>query len=67
MYLVCLIFQELRSEIELEVLGDTENLQLSFTTLCSDGAVQPGLKQCTNVKVGDTVSPQLLFVVYYNK
>lgn len=52
-------FKELRSEIELEVLGDTENLQISFTALCQDDAVQPGLKHCTNVKVGDIVSPRL--------
>ncbi|KAF5909912.1 integrin beta-6-like [Clarias magur] len=54
--LILTAYKELRSEIELEVLGDTENLQLSFTTLCTDGEVQPGLKQCTNVKVGDTVA-----------
>ncbi|XP_026874139.2 integrin beta-6 isoform X3 [Electrophorus electricus] len=47
---------ELRSEIELEVLGDTEHLQLSFTALCQDGTVHPGLKRCTSTKVGDMVA-----------
>ena len=47
--------QELRSEIDLEVLGDTEDLQLSFTAICQDGSVHPGLKRCSNVKGGDTV------------
>ncbi|XP_026874138.2 integrin beta-6 isoform X2 [Electrophorus electricus] len=49
-------YEELRSEIELEVLGDTEHLQLSFTALCQDGTVHPGLKRCTSTKVGDMVA-----------
>uniref|UniRef100_A0A8B9J7J7 Integrin beta n=1 Tax=Astyanax mexicanus TaxID=7994 RepID=A0A8B9J7J7_ASTMX len=54
--LIMTAYKELRSEIELEVLGDTEHLQMSFTALCQDGTVQPGTKRCTNVKVGDTVA-----------
>ncbi|XP_072574554.1 integrin beta-6 isoform X2 [Paramormyrops kingsleyae] len=49
-------YKELRSEIELEVLGDTEGLQISFTAMCHDGSVLPGQKRCSNVKVGDLVS-----------
>ncbi|XP_071185568.1 integrin beta-6-like isoform X2 [Salvelinus alpinus] len=49
-------YEELRSEIELEVLGDTEDLQISFTAICQDGTVLPGQKRCSNVKAGDTVS-----------
>lgn len=50
------VFQELRSEIELEVLGDTEELQMSFTAICPDGTVFPDLKRCSNIKPGETVS-----------
>lgn len=49
-------YQELRSEIDLEVLGDTEGLQVSFTALCQDGTITPGHKNCSNVKAGDVVS-----------
>uniref|UniRef100_A0A671PSD3 Integrin beta n=1 Tax=Sinocyclocheilus anshuiensis TaxID=1608454 RepID=A0A671PSD3_9TELE len=44
------------SEIDLEVLGNTEDLQLSFTALCQDGAIITGHKNCSNVKAGDVVS-----------
>uniref|UniRef100_A0A4W4FZF8 Integrin beta n=1 Tax=Electrophorus electricus TaxID=8005 RepID=A0A4W4FZF8_ELEEL len=54
--LIMTAYKELRSEIELEVLGDTEHLQLSFTALCQDGTVHPGLKRCTSTKVGDMVA-----------
>ncbi|XP_073772553.1 integrin beta-6 isoform X3 [Danio rerio] len=49
-------YKELRSEIDLEVLGNTEGLQMSFTALCQDGTITPGHKNCTNVKAGDVVS-----------
>ncbi|XP_055785586.1 integrin beta-6-like isoform X1 [Salvelinus fontinalis] len=54
--LIVTAYKELRSEIELEVLGDTEDLQISFTAICQDGTVLPGQKRCSNVKAGDTVS-----------
>ncbi|KAM3876723.1 integrin beta-6 [Diretmus argenteus] len=53
--LIITAYKELRSEIELEVLGDTEELHMSFTAICPDGTVLPGLKRCSNIKVGDTV------------
>ncbi|XP_071371827.1 integrin beta-6 [Centroberyx affinis] len=53
--LIVTAYKELRSEIELEVLGDTEELQMSFTAICPDGTVFPGLKRCSNIKAGDTV------------
>jgi len=53
---VCAVSQELRSEIELEVLGDTEELQMSFTTICPNGVVLPDQKRCSNIKPGETVS-----------
>ncbi|XP_051529358.1 integrin beta-6 isoform X2 [Myxocyprinus asiaticus] len=49
-------YEELRSEIDLEVLGDTEGLQIYFTALCQDGTILPGQKNCSNVKAGDVVS-----------
>ncbi|MFT7808565.1 integrin beta-6 [Arapaima gigas] len=54
--LIVTAYKELRSEIDLEVLGDTEGLQISFTAICHDGNVLPGQKHCSNVKVGDMVS-----------
>lgn len=51
-----MISQELRSEIELEVLGDTDDLQMSFTAICPNGTVLPGLKRCSSIKPGETVS-----------
>uniref|UniRef100_A0A672L354 Integrin beta n=1 Tax=Sinocyclocheilus grahami TaxID=75366 RepID=A0A672L354_SINGR len=54
--LIMTSYKELRSEIDLEVLGNTEDLQLSFTALCQDGAIITGHKNCSNVKAGDVVS-----------
>ncbi|KAM4630011.1 integrin beta-6 [Polymixia lowei] len=54
--LIVTAYKELRSEIELEVLGDTEELQMSFTAICQDGTVLPGVKRCSNIKAGDTVA-----------
>ncbi|KAF7667920.1 hypothetical protein LDENG_00041540 [Lucifuga dentata] len=53
--LIVTAYKELRSEIELEVLGDTEELQMSFTTICPNGTVLPNQKRCSNIKPGDTV------------
>ncbi|KAM9861364.1 integrin beta-6 isoform 2-T2 [Aulostomus maculatus] len=53
--LIVTAYKELRSEIELEVLGDTEELQMSFTAVCPNGTVLPGIKHCSNVKPGETV------------
>lgn len=53
--LIVAAYKELRSEIELEVLGDTEELQMSFTAICPNGTVVPDQKRCSNIKPGDTV------------
>ncbi|NXT06244.1 ITB6 protein, partial [Prunella fulvescens] len=47
---------ELRSEVELEILGETEGLNLSFTAICNNGTIFPHQRKCSHVKVGDTVS-----------
>lgn len=52
--------KELRSEVELEVLGDTEGLNLSFTAVCNTGTPFPHQKKCSHMKVGDTVSRRLV-------
>ncbi|XP_062868445.1 integrin beta-6 [Trichomycterus rosablanca] len=54
--LILTAYEELRSEIELEVLGNSKNLQISVTALCQDGTVHAGYKRCTNVKIGDVVA-----------
>ena len=48
--------KELRSEVELEVLGDTDGLNLSFTAICNTGIPFPHQKKCSHMKVGDIVS-----------
>ncbi|XP_058486137.1 integrin beta-6 [Solea solea] len=53
--LIVTAYKELRSEIELEVLGDTEELQMSFTAICPDGTVLADHKHCSNIKPGETV------------
>ncbi|KAM7424372.1 hypothetical protein PAMA_000627 [Pampus argenteus] len=53
--LIVTAYKELRSEIELEVLGDTDELQMSFTAICPNGTVLPDLKRCTNIKPGEMV------------
>ncbi|XP_068161943.1 integrin beta-6 isoform X1 [Antennarius striatus] len=53
--LIVTAYKELRSEIELEVLGETEELQMSFTAICPNGTVLPDLKRCSNIKPGETV------------
>ncbi|XP_053554327.1 integrin beta-6 [Bombina bombina] len=49
-------YKELRSEIELEVSGDTEGLNLSFTALCNNDTFIPGSRKCQHIMIGDTVS-----------
>ncbi|KAL6112889.1 itgb6 [Pungitius sinensis] len=53
--LIVTAYKELRSEIELEVLGDTEGLQMSFTAICPNGNVLGDQKRCFNIKTGETV------------
>ncbi|XP_062055910.1 integrin beta-6 isoform X2 [Lepus europaeus] len=53
--LIISAYEELRSEVELEVLGDTEGLNLSFTAICNS-SLFPHQKKCSHMKVGDTAS-----------
>ncbi|OXB69246.1 hypothetical protein ASZ78_011366 [Callipepla squamata] len=52
--LIIAAYQELRSEVEMEVFGDTEGLNLSFTAICNNGTFFPHQRKCSHVKVGDT-------------
>ncbi|KFZ59588.1 Integrin beta-6, partial [Antrostomus carolinensis] len=54
--LIIAAYQELRSEVELEVLGETEGLNLSFMAICNNRTLFPHQRKCSHVKVGDTVS-----------
>uniref|UniRef100_A0A8C9DLL9 Integrin beta n=1 Tax=Prolemur simus TaxID=1328070 RepID=A0A8C9DLL9_PROSS len=54
--LIISAYEELRSEVELEVLGDTEGLNLSFTAICNNSTLFPHQKKCSHMKVGDTAS-----------
>ncbi|XP_054463425.1 integrin beta-3-like [Anoplopoma fimbria] len=49
-------YTKIRSKMELELLGVPEELQLSFNATCLNGEVIHGLKSCSGLKVGDTVS-----------
>ncbi|KAJ8245952.1 hypothetical protein GJAV_G00262080 [Gymnothorax javanicus] len=49
-------YEKIRSKVELELLGVPEELSLSFNATCLNGEVIPGLKSCSGLKIGDTVS-----------
>uniref|UniRef100_A0A671X9P3 Integrin beta n=1 Tax=Sparus aurata TaxID=8175 RepID=A0A671X9P3_SPAAU len=48
--------QKIRSKVELELLGVPEELNLAFNASCLNGEVIRGLKSCSGLKIGDTVS-----------
>ncbi|XP_028310664.1 integrin beta-3a [Gouania willdenowi] len=49
-------YERIRSKVELELLDIPAELNLSFNATCLNGEVIPGLKSCTGLKIGDTVS-----------
>lgn len=49
-------YEKIRSKVELEVLGVPDELNLSFNASCLNGEVIRGLKSCSGLKIGDTVS-----------
>ncbi|XP_063078066.1 integrin beta-3-like isoform X2 [Engraulis encrasicolus] len=49
-------YAKIRSRVELELQGIPEELSLSFNATCLNGEVIPGLKSCSGLKIGDTVS-----------
>uniref|UniRef100_A0A4W6FFF3 Integrin beta n=1 Tax=Lates calcarifer TaxID=8187 RepID=A0A4W6FFF3_LATCA len=49
-------YAKIRSKVELELLEVPEELNLSFNASCLNGEIIRGLKSCSGLKVGDTVS-----------
>ncbi|XP_041830995.1 integrin beta-3a [Melanotaenia boesemani] len=49
-------YARIRSQVELEVLGVPDELNLLFNASCLNGEVIPGIKSCSGLKIGDTVS-----------
>ncbi|CAB1341699.1 unnamed protein product [Coregonus sp. 'balchen'] len=49
-------YERIRSKVELELLGVPEELALSFNATCLNGELIQGLKSCSGLKIGDTVS-----------
>uniref|UniRef100_A0A7N8WSJ2 Integrin beta n=1 Tax=Mastacembelus armatus TaxID=205130 RepID=A0A7N8WSJ2_9TELE len=49
-------YAKIRSKVELELQGVPEELSLSFNATCLNGELIPGLKSCSGLKIGDTVS-----------
>ncbi|KAM8947489.1 integrin beta-3 [Pelodytes ibericus] len=49
-------YEKIRSKVELEVRDLPEELSLSFNATCVNNEVTPGLKSCSGLKIGDTVS-----------
>uniref|UniRef100_A0A672FTJ1 Integrin beta n=1 Tax=Salarias fasciatus TaxID=181472 RepID=A0A672FTJ1_SALFA len=49
-------YAKIRSEVELEQVDVPEELDLSFNATCLNGEVIKGLKSCSGLKIGDTVS-----------
>ncbi|XP_072118116.1 integrin beta-6 [Mobula birostris] len=54
--LIIKAYKELRSEVELEVTGDTDEVQFVFTATCQNGTVFPGEKKCSHLYIGEKVS-----------
>ncbi|KAM9393414.1 integrin beta-3-like [Pholidichthys leucotaenia] len=49
-------YARIRSKVELELVGVPEELNLVFNATCLNGELIPGLKSCSGLKIGDTVS-----------
>ncbi|XP_068427927.1 integrin beta-5 [Clinocottus analis] len=54
--LIIAAYNNIRSKVELSVWDHPEDIGLSFTATCQDGQPLPGLKKCSDLKIGDTVS-----------
>ncbi len=62
LFAVVFVWQKLRSKVELELLNVPEELSLTFNATCLNEEVIPGLRSCSGLKRGDTVS--ILFSLY---
>ncbi|KAK5850897.1 hypothetical protein PBY51_001734 [Eleginops maclovinus] len=54
--LILKAYAKIRSKVELELQRVPEELSLSFNATCLNGELIPGLKSCSGLKIGDTVS-----------
>uniref|UniRef100_A0AAQ5XZW5 Integrin beta n=1 Tax=Amphiprion ocellaris TaxID=80972 RepID=A0AAQ5XZW5_AMPOC len=54
--LILKAYAKIRSKVELELQDVPEELSLSFNATCLNGELIPGLKSCSGLKIGDTVS-----------
>ncbi|CAH2304987.1 integrin beta-5 [Pelobates cultripes] len=53
-------YNNIRSKVELTVSDHPEDLSLSFSATCQDGLSYPGVKKCGELKIGDTVSFEIM-------
>lgn len=49
-------YAKIRSKVQLELLGVPEELNLAFNATCLNGEIIPGVRSCSGLKIGDTVS-----------
>nr|XP_057905260.1 integrin beta-3-like isoform X2 [Doryrhamphus excisus]XP_057905262.1 integrin beta-3-like isoform X2 [Doryrhamphus excisus] len=49
-------YAKIRSKVELELVGVPDELNLSFNATCLNNEVIPGLRSCSGLNIGDTVS-----------
>ncbi|XP_061761391.1 integrin beta-3-like [Nerophis ophidion] len=49
-------YAKIRSKVELELIGVPDELNLSFNATCLNGEVITGLRSCSGLEIGDTVS-----------
>ncbi|XP_072298988.1 integrin beta-3a [Eucyclogobius newberryi] len=49
-------YAKIRSKVELDFVDVPEELNLAFNANCLNGEVIPGVKSCSGLKIGDTVS-----------
>ncbi|XP_013855318.1 integrin beta-5 [Austrofundulus limnaeus] len=54
--LIITAYNNIRSKVELTVWDHPDDINLSFTSTCQDGKPTSGLRKCTDLKIGDTVS-----------
>ncbi|XP_022049314.1 integrin beta-3-like [Acanthochromis polyacanthus] len=49
-------YAKIRSKVQLELVGVPEELNLAFNATCLNGEIIPGVRSCSGLKIGDTVS-----------
>ncbi|KAJ0058348.1 hypothetical protein NL108_013421, partial [Boleophthalmus pectinirostris] len=49
-------YTKIRSKVELDLVDVPEELNLAFNATCLNGEIIPGVRSCSGLKIGDTVS-----------